>query len=442
MRRAAASSAAARCSLSTRPDRLAGFDLPSVWIEFTPLAMEHKSINLGQGFPDWEAPAFVKDAMAKATHDNANQYCRSQGLPALVEAVAEHHSGLLGRDLNPLTEVAINVGATEALFATFQAFIEPGDEVILFDCQYDCYAAQIQMAGGKPVYVPMRPKEGGAKAGPDGSFAVGDMFTLNEDELRAAITPRTRAIVVNTPHNPTGKIFSKPELEMIAGVVRDTPGCMVIADEVYEYMVFGDSKHERIATLPDMWERTLTISSAGKTFSCTGWKLGWTIGPASLVSRINMTNQWIQFCVSTPTQTAVAAALKQAAEPYEGASSYFEWVGKEYERKCNLLCEGLLDVGLPPIRPDGGFFAMADTSAVGIPESYLSTPTAACPDMTRDWAFCRWLTIEGGVTPIPPSAFYSGPNKALGANMARFAYCKTDESLLAGIDALRSFLKK
>lgn len=240
---------------------------------------------MGQGFPNWAAPDFVKEAAARAITTDNNQYCRSQGLPALVEAVAEHSTPLHGRDIDPLTEVAVCVGATEALFGACQAFVEPGDEVVILEPAYDAYVPDVRIAGGTPVSVPLRPREG-AQPAADGSRRVNDVYSLDLDELRAAFTPRTRAIMLNSPHNPTGKVFSREELEGIAGVLRDFPDVLVISDECYEYMAW--KPHTRFATIDGMWDRTVTISSAGKTFSCTGWKIGYVVGPADLVRRIHM----------------------------------------------------------------------------------------------------------------------------------------------------------
>jgi len=405
---------------NTKANRLKGFDAPTVWAEFTPLANEYKACNLGQGFPDWQCPKFAKDALVKAVQNDFNQYARSGGHLDLVDVLSEIYTPFfnLGRPINPLTEVTVSVGASEGLFAVMQAFLNDGGEVVLLEPAFDIYPAQIQMAGGKSVFVPLRPgKE------PKGKW------TLDLEEFEAAFTARTKLFVLNTPHNPTGKVFTREELEGIAAVIKRHPNVIVVTDEVYENILYGENKHERMATFPDMWQRTLTLSSAGKTFSVTGWKVGWMIGPENLIQAVMETNQWIQFCVATPNQQAVADVLRQASKPYRGFSSYYEWLRAEYTRKKDLLCRALTGAGIIPIEPEGGIFVMGDTSKIEFPEKYLQESTPACPQMTRDWAFCRWLTIEKGVAAIPPTAFYCSQHRELAANYARFAICKKDETL-------------
>jgi kynurenine--oxoglutarate transaminase/cysteine-S-conjugate beta-lyase/glutamine--phenylpyruvate transaminase len=395
--------------------------------QFTPLSAEVGAINCGQGFPDWPSPAFVKDALRQATmEDNANQYCRSAGLPKLTQALAQRYSRFLGRQVDWATEVTIGVGASETLFAAMQALVDAGDEVLLISPAFDIYASQVLMAGGTARYVPLRIVEG-APAAPGAPPT--QLWKLDMAEFAAAFTPRTRVVVLNSPHNPTGKCFDAEELAQMAEVIKRHPRVVVVSDEVYEHMVYAPRQHLRIATLPGMWERTLTVSSAGKTFSVTGWKIGWAVGPEALVRGLVLTNQWVQYSVSTPAQHAVALCLERADQPYEGFANYYAWLNAEYVRKRDTLTAGLVAAGLRPIAPEGGFFIIADTSNVAVPESYMSVSTKACPVMTRDWAFCRFLTLEHKVACIPPSAFFEGADKAIAKNIARFAFCKEDASL-------------
>ncbi|KAM3570495.1 hypothetical protein VYU27_007443 [Nannochloropsis oceanica] len=408
-------------------DRLKGFEKPTVWQEFTPLAAQVKAVNLGQGFPDWPTPSFCKSAAINAIESNLNQYCRSGGLPALTSALAHHYSPLFERELNAEKEVTVSVGVSEGLFAAIHSLVNPGDEVILIEPAFDIYAAQIQMAGGTCVHVPLRPPSSSISFSPSSSTS----WHLDWGELSAAFSPRTRLLLLNTPQNPTGKVFTREELEKISSLVQAHPRALVLSDEVYENITFDEHQHTRLATLPGMWERTLTLSSAGKTFSVTGWKIGWLIGPERLIGGVMCCNQWVQFSVATPLQAAVAEMLTKAKEPYEGFPSYYAWLKEEYSRKRSLLIDALTTAGLKPFVPEGGFFIVADTSNITVPSSYLWETTPASPSpMSRDWAFCRFMTLEAGVAAIPPSAFYKEGHKKLAENHARFAFCKADESIL------------
>ena len=388
--------ASAAVRLSHRLDR---YGAETVWQEFTPLAREMGAVNLGQGFPDWPTPTFVKDAMRRTQDEDQNQYCRSAGHPPLVQALATKYSAAFGRAINWETEVTVGVGASETLYASMQALLDPGDEAVLISPAFDLYAAQVQMAGGTPVYVPLRLRSGSGG---------GAAWELDLAELRAALTPRTRVLLLNHPQNPTGKILSRGELEGIAAILADFPSVVVVSDEVYEHIVFDGREFPRMATVPGMWERTLTVSSSGKTFSCTGWKVGWAIGPEALVRGIVLTNQWVQFSVSTPSQKAIADALGAADAPYSGHPSYYAYLTARYTEKRAVLMAGLRAAGLNPTLPDGGFFIIADTSNIAFPAHYMDLVTKAAPIMKRDWAFCRFLVQEIKVAAIPPSAFFDG----------------------------------
>ncbi|TFJ84129.1 hypothetical protein NSK_004602 [Nannochloropsis salina CCMP1776] len=409
-------------------DRLKGFEKPTVWQEFTPLAAQMQAVNLGQGFPDWPTPDFCKTAAVRAIEDNQNQYCRSAGLPDLASALATHYSPLFGRSLDPDTEVTVSVGVSEGLFAAIHSLVNPGDEVILIEPAFDIYAAQVKMAGGTCVYVPLRP--------PSPSSST---WSLDWGEVAAAFTPRTRLLLLNTPQNPTGKVFARSELQKLADLVRAHPRALVLSDEVYENLTYPGHEHVRLATLPGMWERTLTLSSAGKTFCVTGWKIGWLLGPTHLIRGVMCCNQYVQFSVATPLQAAVAEMLLQAQKPYMEFPSYYAWLRDEYMRKRTLLVDALRTAGLEPIVPEGGFFIIADTSNIQVPPRYLGESTPASPNpMSRDWAFCRYLTLEAGVAAIPPSAFYKEEHKHLAKNHARFAFCKADSSI---VEAKARFLR-
>ncbi len=377
----------------------------TVFAEFTALANATGAVNLGQGFPNFAAPDFVKAAAQQAIAADLNQYARSAGHPRLVQALAQVYSPLFGRTLDPMTEIVVTVGATEGIFAAVQALVDPGDEVILIEPFYDSYPAAVTMAGGVPVYVPLR--------APAGSRRAAD-WTLDLAELTAAITPRTKLLILNTPSNPLGKVFSRAELSALAELVCRF-NLTVLSDEVYEWMVYPPAEHVRIATLPGMWERTVTLGSAGKTFSVTGWKIGWALAPRTLAHAVLMAHQWIPFAVSTPMQEAIAVALEESE-----ARAYFAWLSEMYQAKRDRLLAVLGEVGLPPMTPDGSYFIIVETSALAAP---------AAPGERRDIAVCRWLTKEIGVAAIPPSPFYSAPHQHLTDNLARFTFCKTDEML-------------
>ena len=329
--------------------RLNGFDRPTVWHEFTPLANKHGAVNLGQGFPDWKCPQFAKDSIVKAVNDDFNQYCRSAGEINLVKALAAEYSEKLGRTVDPLTEIATSVGATECLFAIMQAFVEPGDEVVMMEPAFDIYPAQVQMAGGVPVTVPMVP--------PDPA-QVGSEWSFDLAQLESAINHRSRILLLNTPHNPTGRILSASELEAVAAIAHKNPRLIVVCDEVYENLIFSTKGHTRLASLPGMWERTISVSSSGKTFSITGWKVGWAVGSAELIGPIMLANQWVQFSVSTPAQKAVADMLVIAKQPYESHASYYEYLQVMYRAKLKVLSDAAREAGLIPLEPEVHYYRL------------------------------------------------------------------------------------
>lgn len=403
--------ATARKMSSIATQRLKGFDRPTVWHEFTPLANAHKAVNLGQGFPDWQCPSFCKTAITKAVNDDFNQYCRSAGEIHLVKELAKEYSALLNREIDPLTEVTCSVGATECLFAIMQAFIEPGDEVVMMEPAFDIYPAQVQMAGGTSVMVPLIPptEENGLT---EWGFEI--------DKIEAAITPNTRILLLNTPHNPCGRILSQSELVELGNMLQRHPRVIVVMDEVYENIVFSEKGHSRLAAIPEMWDRTITVSSSGKTFSITGWKIGWAIGPKELITPIALAHQWVQFSVSTPAQRAVADCLAIARQPFEGSASYYEHLHDKYERKLHMLADSCRTAGLIPLIPQvriifhsfrdkhaescflfvlfclylffgqGSFFLVCDTRHIELPQEYCGLLDEHTGEpITRDWAFCR-----------------------------------------------------
>lgn len=374
----------------------------TIFTTMTRLAIEHGAVNLAQGFPDFDGPEFVRAAAADALRAGHNQYAPMAGIPALKKAIADRWRAASALDIDPDASVTVTSGCTEAIAATFLGLLNPGDEVILFEPYYDSYRASVAMAGGVPRFVTLHQHESAGRRS----------FRFDPAELRAACTARTRAVLVNTPHNPTGKVFTREELLAIADVCTER-NLIAVTDEVYERLVYEPAKpHISLATLPGMAERTITLSSLGKTYSLTGWKIGWAVAPPDLSKAVRSAHQFLTFATSTPLQHAAAAALSQGEHYVAGLNAQFR-AARDY------LAAALADLGLRIYPSEGTYFIMADHSAFGFPD---------------DVAFCTHLTKNVGVAAIPPSAFYSRPE--LGRSLARFAYCKKRETLEKAVERL------
>jgi kynurenine--oxoglutarate transaminase/cysteine-S-conjugate beta-lyase/glutamine--phenylpyruvate transaminase len=377
---------------------------------------------------------------------NANQYARSYAHMPLANVLANDYSTRFQRTIDPASEVATAVGCTNALYCALQGMINPGEEVLLLEPAFDVYIAQTKIAGGVCKFVPLRSSNNINSGGGNDSKTANEVFQLDMEELERAITDKTRVFILNSPHNPTGKMFTREEMLQMAEIMKRHPQVTIISDEVYEHIVFDEDKspHISFATLPGMYDRTLTLSSSGKTFSATGWKVGWAVGPPHLIHAVTSVQQWVNFSAPTPNQDAIAQCLVKAREPYLGHESYYKWVAEEYRRKRGLLCDALREAGMEPIVPDGGFFIMTDTSGIEVPEEYLKEKTVAMPTdpMPRDWALSRYLTKEVGVTAIPPSAFYDVENVPLAKNLLRFAYCKGDDTIMEAGRRFKKFFGK
>jgi N-succinyldiaminopimelate aminotransferase len=358
--------------------RLAGFGT-TIFTEMSALAERTGAINLGQGFPDEDGPAAVLEAAQAAIRDGRNQYAPLPGVPALRQAIAEHQQRFYGISLDPDSEVQVTMGATEAITAAVLGLLEPGDELLAFDPTYDSYGAAAMMTGARLVPVPLHPPE----------------WTFDLEALHAAVTPRTRAILLNSPHNPTGRVFTRDELEAIAALCRER-GLLAITDEVYEHLVFDGREHIPLSTLPDMAERTLTISSLGKTFSVTGWKVGWATGPAPMVAAVRAAKQFLTFAGATPFQHGGAAALRLS-------DGWYRAFAADLQAKRDRLCEGLRAAGFDVLVPQGTYFANADVGS----------------DATE---LARELPRRAGVVAIPTSVFSGDPSRL--APYLRFAFCK------------------
>lgn len=392
--------------------RLAEFGT-TIFAEMSALALKTGAINLGQGFPDTDGPEEIREAAVRALRDGrGNQYPPGPGIPELRTAVAEHQRRRYGLSYDPDREVLVTAGATEAIAASLLALVEPGDEVIALEPYYDSYAASIALAGGKRVPVTLRPD---AAAGPRGG-AADRRFRLDLDELRDAITPHTRLLLLNTPHNPTGTVLTRAELTEIAklAVERDL---LVVTDEVYEHLVFDDgdgTTHIPLASFPGMRERTVTIGSAGKTFSYTGWKVGWITSTPELVTAVRSAKQFLTYVSSGPFQYAIAEAL---ALP----DAYFADFAMSMRAKRDLLSEGLTAAGFDVYRPAGTYFVTTDIRRLGESDGF---------------AFCRALPERVGVVAVPNAVFYD--HREAGAPFVRFAFCKKDEVLAEAVARLKS----
>ncbi|MFD5316485.1 pyridoxal phosphate-dependent aminotransferase [Streptomyces sp. NPDC127098] len=375
--------------------RLAGLGT-TIFAEMSALATATGAINLGQGFPDTDGPQAVREAAVRAIREgHGNQYPPGPGIPELRAAVADHQRHRYGLELDPDTDVLVTAGATEAIAASMLALLEPGDEVIAFEPFYDSYAACIAMAGATRVPLTLR----------------APTFRPDLDELRGKITDRTRLLLLNTPHNPTGMVLTPEELAAIAELARERD-LLVVTDEVYEHLVY-EGAHHPIAALPGMRERTVSISSAGKIFSFTGWKVGWAMGDAPLVAAVRTAKQFLTYVSSGPFQYAVAEALRLP-------DAYFDGLRADLRRKRDLLADGLRAAGFEVYQPDGTYFITTDIAPFGEKDAY---------------AFCRALPARCGVVAVPNSVFYDDPEA--GRTQVRFAFCKRDDVLAEAADRLR-----
>ncbi|CAL5202951.1 unnamed protein product [Lathyrus oleraceus] len=372
----------------------------TIFTQMSMLAIKHGAINLGQGFPNFDGPDFVKEAAIQAIRDGNNQYARGYGVPDLNIAIAERFKKDTGLVVDPEKEITVTSGCTEAIAATILGLINSGDEVIVFAPFYDSYEATLSMAGAKVKGITLRP--------PD--------FALPIEELKSTISKNTRAILLNTPHNPTGKMFTREELNTIASLCIEND-VLVFSDEVYDKLAF-DLEHISIASLPGMFERTVTMNSLGKTFSLTGWKIGWAIAPPHLTWGVRQAHAYLTFATSNPMQRAAAVALR-------APDSYYTELKRDYMAKRAILVEGLKDVGFKIFPSNGTYFVVVDHTPFG---------------HENDVEFCEYLVKEVGVVAIPTSVFYLNPEE--GKNLVRFTFCKDEGTLRAAVEKMKEKLRK
>lgn len=385
--------------MSYMASRVADFGT-TIFTEMTALARAHKAVNLGQGFPDFAAPDFIKEAARQSIADEVNQYSPANGRLDLRQNLAAKVKRHYGMEIDPNSQINIVHGATEAIFASIMGLVNPGEEVIIIEPYYDSYVPAVKMAGGIPVFYTLH--------APD--------FAIEPEALAKLFNSNTKVIMVNTPHNPIGKVYTREELSLIARLCQEHD-VIAVMDEVYEHIVFDDHIHIPMATLPGMADRTVTISSIGKTFSVTGWKTGWTIASPELTTAVFRAHQFITFSTVHPMQHAAVTAL--AVD-----QSYYDDLTALYQTNRDFLAAALTAVGLPPLTPAGTYFMMVDISHLGFP---------------NDREFCYYLTKEIGVAAIPPSAFYVDP--ADGATIARFAFCKSMAALEEAAERLQKLQK-
>ncbi len=371
----------------------------TIFSEMTRLAQEKGAINLSQGFPDFDGPRELVQAAQRALGEGENQYARSMGHPELVRAVSERRRADHGLEYDPWSEVGVYSGATEGLAAAMLGMLNPGDEVIFFEPYYDSYPACAALAGAQPRFVTLE--------APD--------FRIRGRDLERAITPRTRLIVLNSPHNPTGRVFDTEELEVVAELCLEH-GLRVLTDEVYEYLVYPGATHVPLATFPGMKERTWSVSSLGKSYSVTGWKIGWATGPKDMIAAAQAAHQFLTFATATPLQKAAAFALNELRD------AYLTEFASDYLRRRDFLVAALRRAGLSPTVPEGTYFVLADFSDV-----FEGT----------DVEFVRYLIDHVGIAAIPPSAFYTA-NPAAGRSLVRFAFCKTMATLQEAAERLET----
>ena len=368
----------------------------TIFTVMSQLAAEHGAVNLGQGFPDFDVPPRLVDALDRAMRQGHNQYAPMTGIPALREAIAEKVQRVYGVAVDPGAEITVTSGATEAIFNAIHAVVRAGEEVIVLDPAYDCYDPAIALAGARAVHVPLDPRN----------------FAPDWDRIRAAVTPRTRMLVINTPHNPSGAMLGAEDVRQLAELLEGT-GIWLLSDEVYEHIVFDGRRHESALRHPALRERAFVVSSFGKTYHCTGWKVGYCIAPSALSAELRKVHQYNVFCTFAPAQHAFAEMLR--AEP-----EHDERLGAFYQEKRDRFRRQLLDTRLVPLEVPGGYFQLVDYSAVS--------------DL-GDAEFCRWLTMEHGVAAIPLSPFYESPPPE--QRLARLCFAKNPDTLDAAIERLK-----
>ncbi|CAI5701271.1 hypothetical protein KXD40_007056 [Peronospora effusa] len=402
----------------------------NVFAEFSALAMKHDAVNLGQGFPSFETPSFVKQAAIHAIQNNQNQYTRPGGYVPYVETLATMYSHLLKRELNPMTEIVTFNGAQEGIVSIMAAILEPGDQVMTLEPYFDAYMTVSQFHGVEAIGVPFsyEPMKN--------SMSLSSReFRLDLKTLETLVTSKTKLLVLNTPHNPTGKVLSRHELHQLGQVLERHPHVIVLADEVYEFMTYDGLSHERIATLPGFFDRTISLFSAGKTFSCTGWRVGYAVGPAHLIEGVIKAHSTVPFCGTTPFEVALTSVFHEAKR-----NGYYDDLRESMEAKRNRLCDALQAYNWRPIVPEGGYFVCCNVEDLPFYDEFRGIEIT--PDTPRtefaDYQFAYKLVKAGHLAVIPTSPFFSRPENRLAPGVVRLAFCKDDKTLDDAIRVIES----
>lgn len=394
----------------------------NIWDRLVELTREFQPVNLSQGFPSIDPPSFLLEALSKAALDRSlHQYTYVYGHPRLVRALSRLYSGLIGRGLDPGKELLITVGAQEALYSSLHAFVNPGDEVVLIQPFFPCYEPMVQVAEGVPVYIPLRPSKKGPLSSADWLF--------DRQELASKFTAKTKMIIVNNPNNPLGKVYSRDELEFIAGLCKKH-NVICISDEVYEWLVFPRAEHVRMNTLPGMWERTITIGSAGKAFSVTGWRVGWAYGPEHLIRVLKMIHHDCTFSNTTVIQEALSVGLEEQMEKLDQPEGYWNGLCDVVQKKRDYICTALESAGLNPTIPQGGYFVVADGSSLA--------HMLKCGDgnSLESGTFAEWLVKEKNILGAPLNAFYGSKPEPDSMLKVRFCFIKLDSTLQQAVKIL------
>lgn len=418
---------AIRTNIHPQPAARVAKSVKDIWSMVNEAAAEcsQPPVNLGQGFMNFGPEEnLIKEATKCMNDPLIQQYSHTRGRSRLLKAISESYSPLFGRTLDPKSEIVVTAGANEGMFSAFAAFLEPGDEVILFEPFFDQYVDPPKYFGAKLVYVPLYPPKDA-----DLKTVSASQWKISIDELRSSITPRTKMMVLNSPWNPVGKIFSRDELLEI-GKLAVEHNIVILSDEVYDSLYYVP--FYRIATLsPELSSRTITVGSAGKIFNATGWRIGWLIGEPHLIKPAAAAHTRITFTVNSPLQEAVAAGFEQSA-----STGYFERTVSQYKDRVDKFTAVLDEIGLPYTIPEGGYFVLVNFSTVKMPSDY-PVPEEWSRDRGRDFRLAYWLLKEFGVVAIPPTEFYSKSHAHLGENFLRFAVCKTDDVLNEAVARLR-----
>lgn len=398
-----------------------------VWSIYNAANLPPDCINLGQGYMNFPPPKWVKEAANQALEITAaNHYSHPKGRIRLRQAIKKRYDKVLKRDLDVETEILVTSGANEGQYSVFAAFLDIGDEVIMFEPYFDQYLPSVVFNGGKPVYVPLHPPK-------DTKGTTSNDWSIDFDELRRACNSKTKMIIINTPHNPVGKVFTREELEKISEIAKEF-NLIVMSDEVYDCLVFDGKEHIPIATIPGMWDRTVSVYSAGKAFAATGWRVGYLIGPPHIINPTLAATTRIVFCSNSPLQEAAAAGLEQADERH-----FFDIQNKEYEERRNVLISAFDRLGLNYVHPQGSYFVLLDISSVTWPEDY---PFPKSLDgRGKDFKACWFIALELGVSSIPVSEFYCEEHREIGERFGRFAFCKDIDTLKEAGERLQGLSK-